>query len=1053
MSKSDRSEEQGPEERGPISVSRALGWLLLASIWLVIAVSLFSYDPADPPGHIVAPHHQQPVNWMGWIGAAISHEAYLMLGAGVWILVIGGAVWLATLARRQQVEQPSIRVIGLLMLCIFASAMVSFGMPGFSGIGRGIVGPRPEGAGGLIAIFITDQLLERFNHFGTSLVLGLGFVIGLILAADQIVLSVPRWLGAAVMFISRIPRPIGPKIYPAKEGGFLDRFKPGSKPQASTISLAPGRSKLMPLRGRKRVEEEEDELESASIEAEAKSKSKRTKTGKGRKTKTEPEIEVEDEYEESLEDEYEHEDDLEDYEGSFEDEEVDEDLVELDEEEFEDEQEVVDEDDSGQSSADAPAAYVAEKNGKLSPDALAEKIKKLPIRFAPKQKPAPLPQEMDLTGYTYPPMDLLVDAQGGFSDEQEQQVRDQAMVLESALNEYGIDGEVVAIDSGPAITMFEVRLAPGTKVNRVSAVSSDVARALKAQNIRIVPNMAGKDTIGIEVPNQKKEQVRLKELMSANPGTLKKMRLPMYLGKDASGNPLIADLGLMPHMLIAGTTGSGKSVCMNSIIMSFLFAKRPDELKLVLVDPKMVEMSMFKDIPHLMCPVVTEMSKAAAILEWAVTKMDERYELLAEAGVRDIMGYNNLEREELLLRFNPSNEAEEARIPKKLPYLVFVIDELADLMMTNKEVESDIVRIAQKARAVGIHLILATQRPQANVVTGLIKSNMPCRVSFKVSSGMDSRIVLDQKGAELLLGQGDMLFLSPRTSKLTRSQGTLVDDLEVRKVVKHLKSVAQQHFEPQLVQLKQPGFSNDDENRDPLFEDAVRVVLESQRGSVSLLQRRLTIGYGRASRLIEEIAAAGIIGEHKGSQAREVNLTLEDWEAIKAQAEIESQQPAAVEALANESPAGAAVEAVAPVEMGADAAGDSIGDVAKDKEAEDEPLDDEALESVVEEDVDADEQEEEDAEELDEYEQEEDEYEEEVDEEEVGEEEEDAEDEDDEDEEEVLDEDESDWEDEWEEEPEPAETKVKAKGGAKGKAKGKTKGKSKAKGRGGSRKR
>jgi S-DNA-T family DNA segregation ATPase FtsK/SpoIIIE len=468
-------------------------------------------------------------------------------------------------------------------------------------------------------------------------------------------------------------------------------------------------------------------------------------------------------------------------------------------------------------------------------------------------------------------------------------VRDQAVHLESAMQQYRIEGEVVGIDSGPVITLYEVRLAPGTKVAALNAIASDLARALRAHNIRIVPNMAGKDTVGVEVPNLVKEKVRLKELMTANPDMVQKMNLPMFLGKDASGNPLIADLSTMPHMLIAGTTGSGKSVCMNSIIMSFLYTKKPNELKLVLVDPKMVEMSMFKDIPHLMCPVVTEMSKAAAILEWAVTKMDERYELLAEAGVRDVAGYNGLTWDELKDRFQPATEEEEARIPKKLPFLVFVIDELADLMMTNKEVESFIVRIAQKARAVGMHLILATQRPQANVVTGLIKSNMPCRVSFKVASGMDSRIVLDQKGAELLLGQGDMLFLSPRTSKLIRAQGTLVDDAEIRKGVRFLTTIAQQNFEPQLVQIKSPGaVSEEDGERDPLFDDAVRVVLETQRGSVSLLQRRLTIGYSRSSRLIEQMAQAGLLGEYKGSQAREVTVTLEEWEAIKAQAEADA---------------------------------------------------------------------------------------------------------------------------------------------------------------------
>jgi S-DNA-T family DNA segregation ATPase FtsK/SpoIIIE len=347
----------------------------------------------------------------------------------------------------------------------------------------------------------------------------------------------------------------------------------------------------------------------------------------------------------------------------------------------------------------------------------------------------------------------------------------------------------------------------------------------------------------------------------------------------------------MPHMLIAGTTGSGKSVCMNSIIMSWLYTKRPDELKLILVDPKMVELSQFTDIPHLMCPVVTEASRATAILEWAVTKMEERYELLREARVRNVANYNRLTEEELYERFDPQNDVERAKIPKRLPYMVFVIDELADLMMANKEVEHAIVRIAQKARAVGIHLILATQRPQANVVTGLIKSNMPCRVSFKVASGMDSRIVLDHKGAELLLGQGDMLFLTPHTAELARSQGTLVEDGEIRRVVKFLKEVAAPNFERSLVTLRTLDADEPEglaaKERDPLFDEAVEIMIESGRGSVSLLQRRLAIGYSRSSRLIDQMWRAGIIGEHKGSVAREILITLEDWQRMKMMVEAE----------------------------------------------------------------------------------------------------------------------------------------------------------------------
>ena len=524
---------------------------------------------------------------------------------------------------------------------------------------------------------------------------------------------------------------------------------------------------------------------------------------------------------------------------------------------------------------------------KLSAAELREKIAKLPVRIASKSaqiaRDEDIPREDNFEGYRFPTLDLLADPEMNYSREMEAFVRKQAQALEQTLQTYGIDGEVAGIESGPTVTLYSVQLAPGTKVSKISAISSDLARSLKSQNVRIVPNMVGRTTIGIEVPNINREKVRLKELMSG--GDAQGMGLPMFLGKDCAGDPLVADLTRMPHMLIAGTTGSGKSVCMNSIIMSWLYTKRPDELKLVLVDPKMVELSQFADIPHLMCPVVTEMPRAAAILEWAVTKMEERYELLSEAMVQNVAAYNKLSEVELYERFEVQSDLERAKIPKRLPYMVFVIDELADLMITTKETEHSIVRIAQKARAVGIHLILATQRPQANVVTGLIKSNMPCRVSFKVASAMDSRIVLDHKGAELLLGQGDMLFLTPHTSDITRAQGTLVEDQEIRRVMKFVKGIAAPNFERSLIAIR-PGAEHGgdaipEHERDPLFDEAVEVMIESGRGSVSLLQRRLAIGYSRASRIVDQMGLAGILGEHKGSVAREVLITLEDWRQMK----------------------------------------------------------------------------------------------------------------------------------------------------------------------------
>ena len=371
--------------------------------------------------------------------------------------------------------------------------------------------------------------------------------------------------------------------------------------------------------------------------------------------------------------------------------------------------------------------------------------------------------------------------------------------------------------------------------------------------------------------------------MQPAPDATKKMSIPLFLGKDASGEPLITDLSAMPHCLIAGTTGSGKSVCINSIIMSILYHQRPDLVKLILIDPKVVEMAPFKDIPHLMCPIINDAGRATSVLEWACEKMDERYEVLAEAGVRNIKGYNSLTREELVDRFKPTSPEEEAKIPKQLPYIVIIIDELADLMMTSgKEVETFIVRLAQKSRAIGIHLVVATQRPQANVVTGLIKSNMPSRIAFRVASKMDSRIVLDQNGADLLLGQGDMLFLPPGAGKPIRGQGTYIDDKEMKESVKIVRDLAEAQYEPELVQIKTGATVDDEAAKDELFDAAVRVVLETKRGSVSLLQRRLTIGYSRASRLIEAMASAGIVGTYKGSQAREALITVEEWDAMQA---------------------------------------------------------------------------------------------------------------------------------------------------------------------------
>ncbi len=832
---------KGKDEADRLPIWPRLLWVAGASAWVFLAASLVSFSAADPPSNAVYPPNDPVRNWCGPAGAWAAYHLLRFVGWAVWVPLAATGAGLALPLFGRRVSWFGFRVGGI--------AVVTGALAGLLALALPKTGPVVGMSGGAVGLWLASWFGQRFGTLGTVLWLVPMGLVGLILAFDRLVFAVPAWLWRRFVPAARTAGGAAGSAATATarvSGGVLGGLR------SMLRNRRPVRVHLDDL-GTEGVEVDEDEGDEADAESRVRARRKRTKPAP---------IEADDEVEEE------------------------------------------DGEDEGEDELPGPAQVYSE-------DALREKISKLPVRFAGSQRKMATDDDLrdlqsmgELKGYRFPGLDLLESPEENFSERLESLVRGQARALEHALQQYRIDGEVVGIESGPVITQYDVRLAPGTKVAALQAVSSDVARALKAVNIRIVPNQAGRDTVGVEVPNPTKEKVRLKELMS-NTMAFAGMKLPMFLGKDASGEPLIADLTQMPHMLIAGTTGSGKSVCINTIIMGFLYTKKPNELKLVLVDPKMVELSQFKEIPHLMCPVITEMSKAAAILEWACRKMDERYELLAEAGVRDIAGYNDLPWEELRDRFSPQSPEEEARIPRRLPYMVFVIDELADLMMTNKEVEGSIIRIAQKARAVGIHLILATQRPQANVVTGLIKSNMPCRITFKVASGMDSRIVLDQKGGELLLGQGDMLFLSPRSHKLARAQGTLVDDTEIRRVVRFMRDVARPTFERQLLQIRSGGGPDSDEERilqsqnnssaslkaaqeDPMFDRAVEIVLETQRGSVSLLQRRLAIGYTRASRLIDLMGIAGIIGEHKGSVAREVMITPEDWGRMKQLADEEA---------------------------------------------------------------------------------------------------------------------------------------------------------------------
>jgi S-DNA-T family DNA segregation ATPase FtsK/SpoIIIE len=551
-----------------------------------------------------------------------------------------------------------------------------------------------------------------------------------------------------------------------------------------------------------------------------------------------------------------------------------------------------------------------EADDQASPPALPPLPRQVIIRHA---RPAPAKQaaEDEDFAFTPPPstprnqeyqlpgLDLLADATYTESGDKELYIREQAEVLTKTLEEFGVAASVVAIETGPVVTQYEIALAPGIKVGKVISLSEDMAIALKAPSVRIVAPLPGKDTIGVEVPNTARQVVCLKEIALAAKDAPERMGLPLFLGKDATGEPLVKDLAGMPHLLIAGTTGSGKSVCLNTIIMSLLLTRTPEDLRMVLIDPKMVELSVFNKLPHLLCPVVNDMRKAEAILEWLVDQMENRYRTLSGAGVRNIASYNRLTRKEIIAKFQPKSPEEEARLMFHMPHICVFVDELADLMMVAaKEVEMHVTRLSQKSRAVGIHLVMATQRPSVDVLTGLIKSNLPVRISFQVTTRIDSRTILDSMGAEKLLGQGDMLFMTPGANKFIRAQGAYVSDQDIQNVLEFVTTKSEPDFQRELVQLR----VDDDEEAgedgdgllafgadDELYNQSIEIVLEHQRGSVSLLQRRLGIGYGRAARLIDQMAEDGIVGDFKGSQAREVLLTLEQWQALKEQRRADEQ--------------------------------------------------------------------------------------------------------------------------------------------------------------------
>ena len=484
-----------------------------------------------------------------------------------------------------------------------------------------------------------------------------------------------------------------------------------------------------------------------------------------------------------------------------------------------------------------------------------------------------------------PPLNLLDKPVASIGQYSKETLEAMSRQVELKLKDFGVDVKVVAVHPGPVITRFELDPAPGIKGNQIINLSKDLARSLAVVSVRIVDVIPGKPYIGLEIPNENRELVTLGEILNTNQYESISSPLALALGKNISGVPVVTDLDKMPHLLVAGTTGSGKSVALNAMILSLLYKSTASEVRMIMIDPKMLELSVYEGIPNLLSPVVTDMKEAANALRWCVAEMERRYKLMAKLGVRNISGYNRKVTEAIDKGqpisdpfYIPLTDEEEIPYLEKLPFIVVVIDELADMMMTTgKKVEELIARLAQKARAAGIHLILATQRPSVDVITGLIKANIPCRIAFQVSSKVDSRTILDQMGAEQLLGHGDMLFLPAGTSNPERVHGAFVSDEEVHKVVGNLKSLGRPEYNEDILRGPNeggaeaiPGLDTPTEEMDPLYDEAVRIVIETRKPSISYIQRRLKVGYNRAARIVEEMEKSGLVGPLESNGSREI---------------------------------------------------------------------------------------------------------------------------------------------------------------------------------------
>jgi S-DNA-T family DNA segregation ATPase FtsK/SpoIIIE len=817
--------------------SLRLDLLALALCGLVIFLggSLGTYNPADPVPELIPPFNklyqadqlvypasETVSNACGKWGALAADIMLNGLGVGAYFVVLSLIIVDVLLLSRRTIDTPALRTVGWVVALAGLTSIISLLAP------NATLGPM-IGAGGYLGVLGRTLLETHFALAGSLILAGSLLIGGLMLCTDYALFRMAFTAGTITA-----------------TGVSKSRQRISERRQVLAERQPKKREKVEVVKVKDDLEDANEEIEELAVKV----------RGKGVEEEVEV-VKVKMEAEDTVEEE------LDSIESAEEDVEVPEPEIVVKKKER-----------PKKRSGVTSRPHFSMKNG-FDKEAREQVMTTLDAA-ANKEDPGE---------YELPAIDLLIEGDDVCLDEQVKEVRRKAKILEKTFADFGFNVKVVEIETGPVIAQYEVELEAGLRLAKITNLADDLAIALRVPSVRIVAPIPGKNTVGIEVPNEVRQVVRLREVIEESNGKTKKMKIPLFLGKDVSGRPLTVDLATLPHLLIAGRTGTGKSVCLNAIISSILMTKRPDEVRMLMIDPKMVELSGYARLPHLMHPVVTDMRKAEAILAWAVDKMEERYAMLARAGVRHVTSYNQLTEEELKRRMEPETAEEWAAIPTHLPFIVIVADEMADLMMTSgKEVEQHIIRLAQKSRAVGIHLILATQKPTVDVITGLIKSNLPARISFQVASRTDSRVVLDEMGADKLLGNGDMLFLWPGTSSLLRGQGTYLSDEEIESVVDFV-STGEQHFVNELVNLKVDDGSGEApgplKKRDDMYEAAVDVVVREGRGSVSLLQRTLGIGYGRAARLIDYMAEDGIVGAYAGSQAREVVISLSDWEAMQ----------------------------------------------------------------------------------------------------------------------------------------------------------------------------